>query len=272
MTHSNSYAQILERIHSALEASRRVFARFTPGAIEAEYKVGHDPVTEADRALDAVLRKELLRSGEGWLSEESVDDPIRLQHSRVWVVDPLDGTREFVKGIPEFCVSIGFVENGRPVAGGICNPATNEVFLGSIESGVTYNGRPAHASQRNTLEGALILASRSEVKRGEWKAFENSGFKIRAMGSVAYKLALVSAGLADVTFTLTPKNEWDVVAGAALVQSAGGFVSTLEKTNLTANRRDPLLSGLLASGPLLKDELFSLVEPHIGLAASSIDK
>ena len=266
--HSNSYAQILERIQSALEASRKVFARFTPGAIEAEYKVGHDPVTEADRALDAVLRKELLRSGEGWLSEESVDDPIRLQHSRVWVVDPLDGTREFVKGIPEFCVSIGFVENGRPVAGGICNPATNEVFLGSIESGVTYNGRPAHASQRNTLEGALILASRSEVKRGEWKAFENSGFKIRAMGSVAYKLALVSAGLADVTFTLTPKNEWDVVAGAALVQSAGGFVSTLEKTTLTANRRDPLLSGLLASGPLLKDELFSLVEPHLRLAAT----
>ncbi len=270
--HSNSYSQILERIHSALEASRKVFARFTPGAIEAEYKVGHDPVTEADRALDAVLRKELLRSGEGWLSEESVDDPIRLQHSRVWVVDPLDGTREFVQGIPEFCVSIGFVENGRPVAGGICNPATNEIFLGSIESGVTYNGKPAHSSQRNTLDGALILASRSEVKRGEWKAFENSGFKIRPMGSVAYKLALVSAGLADVTFTLTPKNEWDVVAGAALVQSAGGFVSTLEKTNLIANRRDPLLSGLLASGPLLKDELFSLVDSHVRLAESSIEK
>jgi myo-inositol-1(or 4)-monophosphatase len=270
--HSNSYSQILERIHSALEASRKVFARFTPGAIEADYKVGHDPVTEADRALDAVLRKELLRSGEGWLSEESVDDPIRLQCSRVWVVDPLDGTREFVQGIPEFCVSIGYVENGRPVAGGICNPATNEIFLGSVESGVSYNGKPAQSSQRNTLDGALVLASRSEVKRGEWKAFENSGFKIRPMGSVAYKLALVSAGLADVTFTLTPKNEWDVVAGAALVQSAGGFVSTLEKTNLIANRRDPLLSGLLASGPHLKDKLFCLVEPHIGLAQSSIEK
>ncbi len=83
------------------------------------------------------------------------------------------------------------------------------------------------------------------------------------MGSVAYKLALVSAGLADITFTLTPKNEWDVVAGAALVRSAGGFVSTLEKTDLTANRRDPLLSGLLASGPLLRDELMNLVEPHL---------
>jgi myo-inositol-1(or 4)-monophosphatase len=263
---SNSYESILQRIHAALEATRAVFARFTPGAIETEYKIGHDPVTEADRALDSILRKELLRDGEGWLSEESVDDPVRLQHSRVWVVDPLDGTREFVAGIPEFCVSIGFVEDGRPAAGGIFNPATDETFLGSVNTGVTYNGKPAHPSQRKTLEGALVLASRSEVKRGEWKQFENAPFKIRPMGSVAYKLALVSAGLADITFTLTPKNEWDVVAGAALVQSAGGFVSTLEKTSLTANRRDPLLSGLLACGPFLKESVLALVEPHLRVA------
>src|SRR5882762_674533 len=260
---SKSYTQILQRIHCALDASRAVFARFTPGAIETEYKIGHDPVTEADRALDTVLRKELLRDGEGWLSEESIDDPVRLQRSRVWVVDPLDGTREFVKGIPEFCVSIGFVEDGRPVAGGIYNPATDETFLGSIDSGVTYNGKSSKPSQRTTLDGALVLASRSEVKRGEWKPFENAAFKIRPMGSVAYKLALVSAGLADITFTLTPKNEWDVVAGAALVLSAGGFVSTLDKTTLTANRRDPLLSGLLASGPFLKDQLLTLVGPYL---------
>src|SRR6202034_4590200 len=145
---SKSYAEILKRIHSALEASRAVFARFTPGAIETEYKVGHDPVTEADRALDVVLRKELLREDEGWLSKESVDDPIRLQRSRVWVVDPLDGTREFVKGLPEFCVSIGFVENGRPVAGGIYNPATQETFLGAVDTGVLYNGKSARPSQR----------------------------------------------------------------------------------------------------------------------------
>ncbi len=266
---SHRYAQILERIQAALEASRPVFARFTPGAIETEYKAGHDPVTEADRALDAVLRKELSREDEGWLSEESVDDAVRLQRSRVWVVDPLDGTREFVKGIPEFCVSIGYVENGRPVAGGIYNPATDETFLGSIDSGVIYKGKPAQPSQRRSLDGALVLASRSEVKRGEWKVFENSSLSIRPMGSVAYKLALVSAGLADVTFTLTPKNEWDVVAGAALVESAGGFVSTLEKASLTANRRDPLLSGLLACGPFLKNELLTLVEPHIPVAEQS---
>jgi myo-inositol-1(or 4)-monophosphatase len=94
-------------------------------------------------------------------------------------------------------------------------------------------------------------------------------FKVQAMESVAYKLAPVAAALADITFTLTPKNEWDVAASAALVKSAGGFVSTLEKTDLIANRRDPLLSGLLAAGPFLKDELLALVEPHIRVAEPS---
>src|SRR5579863_10288284 len=269
---TSAYSDILARIEAALVAARTVFARFTPGAIEAEYKIGHDPVTEADRALDAVLRQNLLRDGEGWLSEETADNPLRLEKQRVWIVDPLDGTREFVKGLPEFCVSIGFAENGKPVAGGIYNPATRETFLGAIDAGVLYNGKPAHASQRASLDGALVLASRSEVKRGEWKQFEGGPFKVQAMGSVDYKLALVAAGLADVTFTLTPKNEWDVVAGAALVQSAGGFVSTLERTSLTANRRDPLLSGLLACGPFLKDQLLALVEPRIGLVPSGIEK
>ena len=175
------------------------------------------------------------------------------------MVDPLDGTREFVAGIPEFCVSIAMVEDGRPVAGGICNPATNEIFLGSLETGVAYNGEPARASQKTTLDGALVLASRSEVKRGEWKQFVNATFKIRPMGSVAYKLALVSAGLADATFTLTPKNEWDVAAGAALVQSAGGFVRTLNGFPVRCNNKSPLLTGLLACGPLLRDELVTLV-------------
>ena len=156
-----STKETLDRIHAALEEARTVLNRFTPGAIEAQYKVGTDPVTEADRAVDAVLKKNLLRPGEGWLSEETVDHFTRLDKQRIWVVDPLDGTREFVQGIPEFCVSIAMVENGVPVAGGICNPATNEVILGSRDTGVTYNGKPAQPSQRKDLHGALVLASRS---------------------------------------------------------------------------------------------------------------
>jgi len=253
----NSSSETLTRIQAALDAAKTVFSRFTHGAVEAEYKAGHDPVTEADRQLDAILRKELLREGEGWLSEESVDDLSRLDKRRVWVVDPLDGTREFVAGIPEFCASIAMVEDGRAVAGGIYNPATNETFLGSIETGITYNGKPAKASQRTSIQGATVLASRSEVKRGEWKQFESANFKVRPMGSVAYKLALVSAGLADITFTLVPKHEWDVAAGVALVESAGGFVATLDSGALQCNQRDPLLKGLIACGPFMADELMS---------------
>ena len=265
---TSSSHDTLQRIHAALEAAREVLNRFTPGAIEAEYKAGHDPVTEADRAVDQALKANLLRDGEGWLSEESVDDLSRLDKKRVWVVDPLDGTREFVQGIPEFCVSIAMVEDGVPVAGGICNPATNELILGSRETGVTYNGKPVQPSQRKDLHGALVLASRSEVKRGEWKQFESAEFNIRPMGSVAYKLGLVSAGLADLTFTLVPKNEWDVAAGTALVASSGGFVSTLENTPLQCNRKNPLLTGLLASGPFLREELLAAVQTHLPTASS----
>ncbi len=260
---SSFQTEALQRIQSALESARQVFARFTPGEIEAEYKAGLDPVTEADTAIDALLRQELLREGEGWLSEETVDDFTRLEKKRVWIVDPLDGTREFVAGIPEFCVSVAMVEDGVPVAGGICNPATNEIFLGSLDSGITYNGKPAQASQRTSIEGAVILASRSETKRGEWTRFENPSISVRPMGSVAYKLALVSAGLADITFTLTPKNEWDIAGGAALVTSAGGFIRTLENSPLRCNLKSPLLSGLLAGGPFLSDELLTLVNEYL---------
>ena len=258
----SAYSDVLGRIEAAIEASRDVFSRFTPGKIAAEYKSGHDPVTEADHALDRVLRENLLRQGEGWLSEESADDLSRLNCERVWVVDPLDGTREFVQGIPEFCVSIAMVERGEPVAGGICNPATNEVFLGAVDCGLTYNGAAADAGNCAQLNGAVVLASRSETNRGEWVKFQNAPFKVQPTGSVAYKLARVSAGLADITFTLTPKHEWDIAAGAALVLSGGGFVQTLTGP-LICNRPDPLIDGLIAAGTPLKAELLEYLKPYL---------
>src|ERR1700690_1422832 len=166
---SISTKETLERIHAALEEARTVLNRFTPGDIEAKYKVGTDPVTEADHAVDAVLKKNLLRAGEGWLSEATVDDCPHLDKRRVWVVDPLDGTREFVQGIPEFCVSIAMVEDGVPVAGGICNPATDELILGSREAGVTYNGKPGapHPAQRPAWRARPRKPQRSEARRVE---------------------------------------------------------------------------------------------------------
>lgn len=253
---------LLERIREALLASRDVFADYEPGRIAAAKKAGGDPVTDADHAVDAVLRELLPRDGEGWLSEETTDDLSRLDAKRVWVVDPLDGTREFVLGIPEWCVSIGYVEDGVPIAGGVCNPQSGETIIGGRGAGVVYNGEPATMSRREHLEGALVLGSRSESNRGEWDLFDDAPFTVRPMGSIAYKLALVAAGKADATWTVVPKNEWDVAAGVALVLAGGGEAYEPDGRPRTFNRRDPLLTGLVAHPSSLAAEIQPVVERH----------
>ena len=244
----------LQRIGAALEAARNAVTPFTPGSVAWDDKGGGDPVTAADHAIDEVLRSLLPRPGEGWLSEETVDDRSRLDAHRVWIVDPLDGTREFVQGIPEWCISVGLVEGGRPVAGGVLNPGTNELVLGSLETGVTLNGAPVSVTQRPGLAGAVVLASRSEVRRGEWDSYQDAPFQVRPCGSVAYKMAAVAAGLVDATWTLVPKNEWDVVAGVALVQAAGGEVTHVDGSLRSFNQSDTLMPNLLASNAAILSE------------------
>ena len=251
--------QYVSRIEIALRAATEVASQYSPGTFEVRDHGGRNVVTEVDRRVSDVLRAELLRAGEGWLSEEDPDDQVRLSCDVVWVVDPLDGTREFVDGLPEWCISVGLVENGVPVAGGTSNPATGETFLGARDCGVTRNGVSVTASDRNSLAGARVLASRSEHKRGEWKCFEGAAFVVTPMGSVAYKLSLVAAGLADATWTLTPKHEWDVAAGVALVTAAGGRVRCLDDMEVKFNHSNPLLTGLIASGPGLWPDVAQLL-------------
>jgi myo-inositol-1(or 4)-monophosphatase len=269
MVYTTSSSEILRRIQEALQKAVSAISPFIPAAMKVDFKLGDDPVTEADRIANEVLRDVLLRDGEGWLSEESADDLTRLKKTRVWVVDPIDGTREFVAGIPEWCISIGLIENSQAIAGGICNPATGETFLGSLGSGMTYNGSKACASRKKTVNGATVLASRSEVKRGDWERFRNGSFTIQPMGSVAYKLARVAAGLADATWTLCPKHEWDIAAGVALVNAAGGFAQELDNPLLRFNNRLCILPNLLAGGPCLAAELSSYLQ-HFNDATETI--
>jgi myo-inositol-1(or 4)-monophosphatase len=276
------YDDELARIAAALTEAAQALSRFTPGEVASRAKRGGDPVTEADTLVDALLRRALPRAGEGWLSEETHDDRSRLGCSRVWVVDPLDGTREFVQGLPEWSVSVALVVDGEPVAGGICNPARGETFLGARGQGVTLDGVPVRVSPRAGLAGAEVLASRTEVERGQWRRFAgapgapghpgapgapghsgapgapaHSGapFQVVAMGSVAYKLARVAAGLADATWTLVPKHEWDVAAGVALVLAAGGRILAGSPEEHRFNRPEPLLTRLIAAPPQLLPEI-----------------
>lgn len=251
----------LQRIEQALTTATEVARSFINQKLKVEYKSDWDPVTEADREVNKVLKEVLLRPDEGWFSEETTDDLHRLEKEKVWIIDPIDGTKEFISGIPEWAISVAYVVNGRPVAGGISNPASDELVIGSLETGVRYNGSPAKVSDKVSLDGAVILGSRSEAKRGEWDRFNEAIFKVRHVGSVAYKLSLVAAGIGDATWTLVPKNEWDVAAGVALIESAGGFVRGINPPNLRFNQQNPLLKGLIA-GPLgLKAE----IEATLGL-------
>jgi myo-inositol-1(or 4)-monophosphatase len=245
----------VHRIGRALEAAAGVLRSFTPGAIAHVLKQRGDPLTEADLEVNRVLEKTLPRPGEGWLSEETRDDSDRLRRTRVWVVDPIDGTQEFVAGIPEWCVSVGLVEDGIPVAGGIHNPATGETVLGGQGVGVTLNGAPAPTRQAGPLSGAVVLASRSETARGEWDRYAGAPFAVRPCGSVAYKLGLVAAGLADATWTLVPKSEWDVAAGAALVRARGWVVQHVDGSEPRFNRRDPRLPDFMAGPEALLAEV-----------------
>jgi myo-inositol-1(or 4)-monophosphatase len=254
-------ADDIARIREGLVAAAAAVRPFTPGAVAFQRKEARgDPVTAADHAADLVLREILPRAGEGWLSEESADDPSRLGRSRVWVVDPIDGTREFIEGIPEWCVSIGLVEDGVPVAGGIFNPVTEELVVGSLETGVTFNGSAAAVTDPGEGEAITVLASRSETKRGEWDAVGDNRFLVRPCGSVAYKLGLVAAGRADATWTLVPKSEWDVAAGTALVRAGGGVVCLADGSEPRFNKPEPTFPNFLAAGSVSAKRLLT----HLG--------
>lgn len=258
----------LERINRALDEATKVLGMFTPGRIAASQKRGGDPVTEADHMIDDILREMLPASGEGWLSEETVDDPRRLSAERVWVVDPVDGTREFVDGIPEFCISIGLVEDGVAMAGGIANPSMGTRVVGSLEHGVHLNGAPACVRPIDSIEGIEVLCSRSEVRRGEWDIFADHGIECRPMGSVAYKMALVAAGLTDATWTPVPKNEWDVAAGTALVTAAGGVVFLPDGSTPLFNRPDPRIPALAAVPAGIANEVKEMFARQMDLISS----
>lgn len=240
-----SRADDLARIDAALQQAAQVLLRHAGADVPYEIKERHGPVTAADREVDALLRVLLPEAGDGWLSEETVDDRRRLQCRRVWIVDPLDGTRDFVAGRPEYSVSIALVEDGEPVLGGVCNPASGVTVLGGDGHGLQVRGSPALPWPEG--QGLRVLASRSEWKRGIWTPFEHAGLRLVPVGSVAYKLALVAAGAADATWTTWPKHEWDVAAGFALVRAASGMVQALGEGPRRFNQPDVLLRGSVAA-------------------------
>ncbi|WP_372054284.1 3'(2'),5'-bisphosphate nucleotidase CysQ [Tistrella mobilis] len=216
-------------------------------------KGGDNPVTEVDIAIDTVLRDHLLhaRPGYGWLSEESVAHLSERARPRIWVVDPIDGTRAFVDGRPEFTISVALVEAGRPVIAQVFNPATGEFFEAVAGHGCRLNGAPCRVGGGTDPLAARLLVSRRELYERRWGSGLD-GSAVIALGSIAYKLALVAAGRFDAAVSLRPKADWDLAAADLIVAEAGGRMTDAEGRDLLYARPDTTEHpSLIAANPAL---------------------
>ena len=224
---------------------------------EVRHKGPDQPVTDADIEADAVLRERLTaeRPDYGWLSEESVDRPERLERARVWIVDPVDGTRSFIAGYREFAVSVALAEAGTPVVGVVYNPARGHAVWATTGGGAFSaegwlggtDGTRLELSPEAETPGTTLLASRSERRDGEFEPFEGA-WEIREVGSTAWKLAGTALGR-GAYISRGPKSEWDVAAGVLIVGEAGGLVTDLDGHAITFNRREPYVHGVVAGRP-----------------------
>ena len=257
----------VEYARKAALAAGEILMRYYGTDYEVGSKGKNNPVTIADTEADSAIKAILMHAfpDYGWLSEETVDNDERLSKRRVWIVDPLDGTKEFINKIPEFCVAIGLSDDGEPVVGVTYNPITEEMWWSGRGMGCHLGDHRVHATRTRVLQRASVLASRSETARGEWEVFHGV-LKAVPKGSVAYKLAMVAGGKADATFTRSPKNEWDIGSGAALIIEAGGKMTDIDGNPMVFNKKITKCAGLVASNGILHDQLMQVAPHHSHIA------
>jgi myo-inositol-1(or 4)-monophosphatase len=207
-------------------------------------KVPGHPVCEADLELDAMLRTSLtaIDPMAGWLSEETADTVHRLGLSRVWVVDPIDGTRDYLRGRPGWAVSVALVEDGAVRIGILAAPARNELWIARAGQGATRNGKMLKAGSRSLLPGARVPAD--QLPRAD-----RDLITVEKPNSIALRMAMVAADEADLVATVRWGNEWDVAAAALICQEAGATVTDALGDPLRFNRPQPTAFGLLCSAP-----------------------
>lgn len=247
---------------AALEAGDLALRYFKEGAntsASIDYKDGGSPVSEADLAVDALLKARLtpLVQGSGWLSEETADNPERLSRTQVFIVDPIDGTRAFIKGDPRWGVSLALVENGRPVRAVLHMPALRETYVAIAGEGAELNGAPLRASPRPDLKGARFAGP---VKAME--ALDQQGYAVEReprVPSLAYRLAMVASGALEAAVASTNAWDWDIAAAHLLIAEAGGRLTDLDMTEPVYNATQPRHNALTAAAPQLHDELVAAI-------------
>ena len=238
-----------KRLESIVAQAGTIALGLWPGAgaeLRSWEKEPGSPVCEADLAVDAFLKRELgaLLPSAGWLSEETADDPVRLDHDLIWMVDPVDGTRDFIRGRTGWAVSVALISNGRPLIGSLCAPARGEVWQAVAGQGATRNGQRLTASKRTQFEGARVPAA-DLMKQDRMLT------KVDQPNSIALRIAMVAADEADLIATLRWGFEWDIAAAGLIAREAGAAVSDSFGRKLDYNKRDPRAFGVVASAPAI---------------------
>lgn len=225
---------------------------FDRGGVARWDKSPGNPVSAADLAVDAQLKAELLaaRPDYGWLSEETADDAARLGRRRIWVVDPIDGTRDFLRGRTGWAVSVALVEDGAVVLGALAAPARQQVFVATLGGGATLNGVPLAVSGRTDLAGARLPVEAANLVAGFWPEPWDA-VAVERPNSLALRLAHVASGFADGWIEGRTVAEWDVAAAVLIVTEAGGVVTNRDGAPLAFNRPSPAVHGLVAATPAL---------------------
>ena len=243
------------------EAGKRAMDLAVKG-FEVQMKQDRSPVTTADLEVNRILHEmqEAHFPDDGWLSEESPDDPARLGKARVWIVDPIDGTKAFVNKLPQYCISVGLVEAGTPVLGAIFNPSTDELFTATVGQGLRLNGK-AVSLPEPVGERAEVLVNPWEYRGGRWADLDGH-IQCRPSLSIAHALALVAAGRTQATLTIEPENEWDLAAGVLLVQESGGTIADAEGRPFVFNQATPRFRGVIAVSATASAELRPLLQAH----------
>lgn len=207
-----------------------------------------DPVSEADLASNALLRERLLgaRPDYGWLSEETTDDQTRLSAPRTFIVDPIDGTRAFVKGREEFCISLAVAEGGIIKTGVIYDPARDQLFAARRGQGATCNDTPITMSDTDRLKGSRLLGD-----PGKLADLRSRGADATTFNSVALRLARVAMGDFDGLVSVREKWDWDIAAGQVLIEEAGGIMTGLRGEVFQYDSPTPRKPAPVAAGPRL---------------------
>ncbi|MBP7242992.1 3'(2'),5'-bisphosphate nucleotidase CysQ [Amaricoccus sp.] len=249
---------LLEAARAAGEIALRHF-RAGPKAVEKPGGLG--PVTEADLEVDRMLRETLraARPDYGWLSEESVDGPERLAAGRVFIVDPIDGTRAFASGQRAWAHSLAVAERGRIVAGVVHLPLLERSYRAAAGSGAWMNDAPITASPRTDLDDARVLATAAQLDPRHWRGGAAPRLERHMRPSLAYRLCLAAEGRFDAMLTFRDCWEWDVAAGDLIAREAGATVTTRAGAAAVYNNPRPLVAGMIVAGPALHAALLARI-------------